>query len=82
MKRKALIAMWVALVLLVVTWIFPPILESNMINHYPWTRYDVPSWGFSLGSKTLRIDQQRLLLCDGLILLIGLGIIATIRRSK
>jgi hypothetical protein len=75
MNRKALIAMWLTIALLAITWIAPPWLPQ---------RYAPYKWGFLFDPVMVgqSIDYPRLLLTDALILAIGLGMVITLRKSN
>lgn len=77
MNRKALIALWTAVILLAITWIFPPV----HVYYYRGGGTSGNGWGFVLDPLMGNIDLGRLLLADALILVVASGVFFTVRRN-
>ena len=83
MNRKSLVVMWAAIILLVVSWLYPP---SEVFGERKW----YPLFDFAIGEHVehvlepayRKIDYQRLLVEDGIIILIAAGLIITLRKSN
>lgn len=83
--------MWIAIALLVTTWLVPPWV------HYPGSRdYDYPitfphRWAFLFdtwqgeyysGLLIYKIDYQRLAAMDGVILIVATGLLVSFRKPN
>jgi hypothetical protein len=80
MNRKQLLAMWATILLLVSSWIYLRVEEYQVeVSHGTYLVHLTS--GLLLDHGWSKIDYQRLVFLDGMILLIGLGIFATVRKS-
>jgi hypothetical protein len=91
MNRKALVAMWLTILLLVATWAYPPWIaygkayDDDQPHHM--RTWEPLFHSFSLSERSeyphiWRIDYERLILMDAIIAGIGASLVVSLRRSK
>jgi hypothetical protein len=94
MNRKALIAMWATILLLVATWAYPPWTHRIRPEATALTSDDIRfehKWAYLFDAQQgepeaehliFRINFPRLLLVDAIIALVGAGLIVTFRDRR
>jgi hypothetical protein len=84
MTKRQLVVMWVAIALLVATWLYPPWVSSRYgydssnlrERHKIWYSYWAPLWGEHGGL----LSYQRLALEDAIIVVLAAGVIVSFRK--